>query len=201
MDLFKSDLESSILYIILFVIPGFIINEIISLLQPSVREELRRPSIFSLRAITFSCINYAIFLWLIIIWYRYSTYLWLSVIVSIIVLILGPIIIGFVFSKIIEKSFLRIRLTSTAWDYYFSQEKPCWVLVTLKDGSRIGGRFFKDSFVSSPPFDLYIEETWKINKEGGFKERVNGTKGFIVKYEDIKCIEFFEKKGTGGENG
>jgi len=196
MDLFEGNLDNSILYIILFVMPGFIVNEIISLLQPSVREELRRPSIFFLRAITFSCINYAIFLWLIIKWY--STHLiWLAVIV----LILGPIIIGFVFSKIIEKSCLKVRWTSTAWDYYFSQEEPCWILVTLKDGSRIGGRFFKDSFVSSPPFDLYIEETWKIDKEGKFKERVDGTKGFIVKYEDIKCIEFFEKKGTGGGNG
>jgi len=40
------------------------------------------------------------------------------------------------------------------WDYVFSKKKSFWVIVHLKDGRRIGGRFGTNSFILLLPLIL-----------------------------------------------
>lgn len=54
---------NAVIVIIVFIIPGFITDRIISLTIPRAKREATE---IILTAITFSCINYAIFFWLIL---------------------------------------------------------------------------------------------------------------------------------------
>lgn len=170
--------------------PGFIIDKVISVLLPYIERE-KSPTNTILRNVSFSCINYAAFSWLILLLYDNKKWLWLLVIV---ILIIGPLLIGWGLAKILKKSFVNIKLLPTAWDYYFNQEKPAWVLITLKNGKLIGGFFSQKSFASTGDYDIYIQEVWKVDKEGRFIKPIKDSDGFIIKNSEIKYIEFFKVK-------
>lgn len=75
----------------------------------------------------------------------------------------------------------------------FGLQQPAWVIITLKDGKKIGGKFSQDSFASSAPNpeQLYLEENWVINEDGGFERPRSKTLGILVLSKDIESIEFF----------
>jgi hypothetical protein len=79
----------------------------------------------------------------------------------------------------------------TAWDSYFSQEKPAWVLVTLKDGSFVYGLFGKKSFASDDPDcrDLYLEAAYDQLADGQWAPRED-TGGVLIMAGEISTIEF-----------
>lgn len=67
------------------------------------------------------------------------------------------------------------------------------IVLTLKDGQRLGGHYLTPGFASRHPADeqLHIGETWIIDPDtGAFAERVEGTYGFIIDKSDILTIEF-----------
>ena len=87
-----------------------------------------------------------------------------------------------------------IHPTPTAWDYYFGKREPCYVLITLEDGHRVGGLWHEKSFASSDPDerDIYLEITWQVNSRGEFDKPIQGTKGILVPGSRIRQVEFFE---------
>lgn len=192
---------NTLLIIIFFIIPGFIINKIISIFHPYF-EVKKRWGELTVQAITFSCINYALFSWLILWLLKYLQSLKIQLLLAISVLIVGPFLIGLLFSFIIEK-FLRSKLTSTAWDDYFSRKEPAWILITLKDGEQIGGFFSSKSAASPNKSDIYIQEIWKVDQNGKFLKRVEDSKGALLDVSQIKYIKFFEikSKKKGVQNG
>ena len=206
---------NAVIVIILFMIPGFITDRIIAL---TIRRAKRESTETILTAITFSCINYASFSWLILLMIfkgfptRYETWFifsWLGI------LLLGPILEGFavnwlVNSKLSRKVFdllkLRnIRLIPKSWDYQFGKEEPFWILITLKDGTKIGGFFGADSFASSYPAeeDLYIQELWIIDEKDKFVQPFQGSGGCLIRRNEIDFIEFFKlsEKEVKNKNG
>ena len=88
----------------------------------------------------------------------------------------------------------NIRLIPKSWDYHFGKEEPYWILLTLKDGKKIGGFFGTHSFASSFPAeeDLYIEELWVIDEEGKFVQPIENSGGCLIRRNDINFIEFFK---------
>ncbi|EMV1560034.1 hypothetical protein AABV68_001296 [Enterobacter ludwigii] len=66
-------------------------------------------------------------------------------------------------------------------------------MVTLKDGNKIAGKYSADSFSSSSPNpeQLYLEENWVINADGGFERARTDTLGILILSKDIEHIEFF----------
>jgi hypothetical protein len=91
---------------------------------------------------------------------------------------------------------VKTRITPTSWDHYFNIGEDCFVLIHTKaDGEMIGGLFSGKSFASSYP----EEELWRVDENGKFKEKVEGTNGLLVNFEEIKYIEFF-RLGTPVEN-
>src|SRR5690606_9705090 len=80
----------------------------------------------------------------------------------------------------------------TSWDFVFSQRKPLWVSVQLKDGRRVTGLFGARSFASSDvdPGHLFLENTLVEPEDGGEKE-FSGW-GVLVSSGDYDIIEVAE---------
>jgi len=78
-----------------------------------------------------------------------------------------------------------------AWDWYFSRSKPCWVLVTLKDRSRVYGLFHSQSFAASDPEhrDLYLEAQFRLLENGEWAP-TDDTAGVLIMADQIATIEF-----------
>ena len=79
------------------------------------------------------------------------------------------------------------------WDYIFGQRKAHWVLVHLKDGRVIGGKYSKKSRTSAYPNErqIFLEEVWQIDKKGVFGEKVERTGGLLLFADEIAMVEFF----------
>ncbi len=78
-----------------------------------------------------------------------------------------------------------------SWDYLFSQRKPYWAKVILKNGTIIGGLYAEQSNASSSPEteQIYLQETWIIGANGEFLRKKNGTAGVIILSDEISHIE------------
>ncbi|WP_197707197.1 DUF6338 family protein [Pseudoalteromonas piscicida] len=84
------------------------------------------------------------------------------------------------------------------WDFVFSQKKTSWIIVTLKNGEKIAGMYGLNSFASSAPAEeqIYLEEQWLLNEEGGFERKVAQSSGVIILSTEILSVEFMHS----GEN-
>ena len=83
--------------------------------------------------------------------------------------------------------------TAKPWDFVFSQRKPYWVIITLKDGAQIAGRYDVNSFASSAPAQeqLYLEEAWVLSSGDGFERPRVDSAGILILAPDIATVEFF----------
>lgn len=188
------EIDKLVLFIA-FVVPGFISIKIYQLFFPSER---RNSSEQVIDAIAYSSVNYAILFWPI--WavensgLRASCPTWYFIF-YIFVLLIAPIIWVWLWSVIRKTDFVQKNAphpTPKAWDYIFSQRKPYWVKVALKNGDVIGGLFAANSFASSAPAEeqIYLEETWVLNKKGGFNRMKTGSAGVVILSSEISHIEF-----------
>ncbi len=69
------------------------------------------------------------------------------------------------------------------------------MIVALKDGTKISGSYDSASFASSAPAEeqLYLEEAWVLNDDGGFDRRRESTAGSIILSNEIVTVELFSK--------
>jgi hypothetical protein len=69
-----------------------------------------------------------------------------------------------------------------------------WVVVTLKSGGTIRGKYGLNSFSSVYPSErqIYLEELWLKGEKGGFEKKASRTKGVIISEDEINYIEFYE---------
>ena len=196
MDIFNLDKLNIFL---LFFVPGFISMKIWSSIVPS---ESRKPTDYLLEIISYSCLNFAFLSWLVIIVSKdefksnHESLFYLAVFSILFVFpIIWPIILNKLFQwPVINKFF--IHPIPKAWDYYFSKRKPCYVLIHLKNGELIGGYLGGKSFASSFPNveDIYLEQVWKVNKNGEFQNMIESTNGLWICKDNFNYIEFFQGK-------
>ena len=66
----------------------------------------------------------------------------------------------------------------------------------------IAGRYDSVSFASSAPAteQLYLEENWVLNDDGGFERPRTATAGILILSSEIVTVEFF-KLTAGEDNG
>ncbi len=195
-----------LLIFIAFVIPGFISLKTYELLCPG---DLKDSSKQIIDAIAYSCINYALLFVPIQIVEKYNisvnypkfhTFFYLCVI------FLAPIAWVTIWKFLrTRKIFQRIapHPTQKPWDFVFSKRKPYWVKITLKDGTKIAGRYGENSFASSAPSNeqIYLEETWILNDKLGFDRPKKQTEGVIVLSGDISYVELSKYKEDENEQG
>jgi hypothetical protein len=195
---------NKLLLFIGFVIPGFISLKTYELLLPSTPKDSSNQLI---DAVAYSCINYALLFWPVSVVEASqlrSAHPYLYITFYVVVLLVAPIFWVLVFkalrtTRVAQK--MMPHPTGKPWDYVFGQRKPYWILVTLKDGKQIAGRFDSSSFASSAPApeQLYLEEAWVLNAEGGFERKRTDTAGIMILATEVVTIELFNI--TYGEHG
>lgn len=197
----------AVFYAITFLVPGFVMDLTLSIFVPKRLEDLQ----FSLlRFLTLSCVNYAVWSWLIYLIFFKTHREVLSVFYASlslgVVVFISPIVIGVLLGYFSQKEWIKkilnrlglntISSIPTSWDYKFSNiNESVWLIVTLKDGSTVAGYFGTNSFASSIALehDLYIEEIYKIDTNESW-ERLIPPCSILLKGEEIKYIEFWSDK-------
>jgi len=186
--------QNALIIFILFVIPGFISIKTYELIYPGETFDTSKKII---DAVAFSCINYAFLAIPVYFLIPEIQNDFLIIIFGIFALFVFPVIIVYIFSLIRKSKLVQRKLphpVGKPWDYVFSQQEIYWMVVTLNDGTKLGGKFAEKSFISSSPHSnqIYLEESWEMNDDGMFERKHNNTKGVLIVTSEIKLIEFFE---------
>jgi len=191
-----------VFYTLAFVVPGFICDSVIAAIVPR-RVEQRELRV--LRFLTFSAVNYGVWSWLVFLIFKLTWFIdhpWYAGAAWFLIVFVGPVGLGVLLGLLEQKNVVRkflarlgircVHPIPTAWDYFFSETKPVWVAVTLKDGREVVGFFGSRSFASSEAAerDLYIQEVLRMRRDGPW-ERVPRSRGVLVKHDDIRYIEFW----------
>lgn len=187
------DLDKLHLFI-MFVVPGFVSLKVYELFFPSQPKDSSKQII---DAIAYSCINYAFLFFFIFKIEKSSsatTHPNLYFLFYFFVLFISPVILIVIWKWLRSTNFIQNNAphpTAKPWDYVFSQRKSYWVKVVKNDGTVIAGRYSYKSFASSAPApeQIYLEESWIINDNGGFERVKNNTAGVIVLTSEISHIE------------
>ncbi len=194
MDIWQVD---KLVLFLIFFIPGFISVKIYDLLVPGEQRDFSK-SIFEV--IAYSCMNFAALSWLIILIHLGNFYnehkMWYSVL-SLFIVFIAPILWPFLLLKLFSCKVIAkhiIHPIGKPWDYVFGKKESFWIIVHLKDGRRIGGKFDTNSFVSSYPAEeqIYLEEVWSLNEKEEFVRPIERSKGIIILGGEILSIEFFK---------
>ena len=90
--------------------------------------------------------------------------------------------------------------SQTSWDFVFSRGQSYFLRIKLRDGERVGGLFGPESNASFYPEaqDVYLQEAWRLDGEGGFEAAVEGSRGLLIRREDTQVVEFLEIEGAVG---
>jgi hypothetical protein len=179
-----------------FVIPGFVSIKAYELLFLCNPKDATNQLI---DAVAYSCLNYAA-LFPAIYYINASgveaTHPILFSLFCTFVLFAAPVLWVVLLRVLRRSKFLQRWLphpTERAWDYVFGSRNPYWVIVTLKSGKKLGGKYGYSSFSTSGSSreQLYFEETWEINADGGLERPRETTAGTLIVSAGIESIELF----------
>ncbi|HEY1933962.1 MAG TPA: DUF6338 family protein [Acetobacteraceae bacterium] len=194
---------SNLFFVVSVLVPGFIYSGVMSVFVP-VRAHREREVIL-LRYLTATAFNYAIcspLIYLLIFGVVFrdrpvgQALCWFFIVFT------APIVLALVRAWTIQQDRLAgifrslgLRAISpipTGWDWIFGTTEPCYVLITLTDGTEIAGYFGRRSMASSDPDrkDIYIEKVYAVPEEGGPWIEVQRSLGMHVDGSQIAYIEF-----------
>lgn len=192
---------------LLFIVPGFVCSTVISMLVP------RRAASSQARLIeyfTWSCLNFALIGPIAIpVLYGLSEdrietwHLPLLGIGLFIFLLALPAGLGLLAGWLSQKQYIALLLQKlgfstihpipNAWDFQFSRELPCWMIVTLIDNQTVYGFFYENSFAGEAQDnrDLYLEKVYRLGDNEQWVA-VQSSAGIWINESQIKAIEFIE---------
>lgn len=199
------DSWETIVYTCIFLLPGFLIKEVIdSIVPPKFYNDVK----FFFTCIIYSIFNLALWAWLDKIVYtnckNENTVLLYIALINLGTSFFTGFIIGFIKYYNFPFNILNIRKLNnpipTAWDYYFNKKEGCFVIIALKSGKKIYGLYAQNSFASSENSerDIYIERIYNYNNDEPWKE-VPRSQGIYINREDIETIEFYSLGGNENE--
>jgi len=158
--------------------------------------------------VTYSALNFAIFGWINLVIVPQEAAPWLRIGIWMLTLLVGPAILGFISGVCTQKEYgskiyaffglNTVHPTARSWDWIFHRVRPCFVLVTLKDGSQCAGYWGVNavgtqSFASSDPKerDLYISQVFEIPDEGPWRRT---QKSIFIAAGEIRTVEFIQEE-------
>ena len=191
-----------------FIVPGYIIDEMIDKITPLKTE---KTEIRFLRCLLYSVVNY-------VIWAGWGIRLiegffgnkgdityWLVIALAVIIsgtitgIIIGVLKAKRVSARLLNPILLKMDIAlkhpaPSAWDYQFNKlQSGCgeWVVIRLKSGEIVYGRYGTGSFSSSEETerDIYLEEIYTC-KDNGPWVKTDRTDGIWIKADEISTIEF-----------
>ena len=183
---------------LMFLVPGFISIKIWDLLVPTERREL---STSSLEVFVYSALNFAFLGGPLLAVGVAPANAFLGYLLWVVVLLVAPILWPVILRSVLRSNWLKrfgvVDPTPKPWDYVFGKGEGYWVILHMKDGRRIGGRYDVKSFASSFPNEeqLYLEEVWDLDQDGRFKGKHGRTRGIMVSCSDLYAIELFSGDG------
>jgi hypothetical protein len=190
------------LYFVLAVfVPGFIYNGVLRQFVP-LYESTQKETIL-IKLLTATAVNYALCLPLIYIGYH-SDFVGFNgrLAIWVFVVLVAPTMMALVRAHFVQQDdlgwlfrVLRLRPISpipTGWDWIFGRTGPCFVLITLTDGTEIAGYFGPNSMASSDPGrkDIYIEKVYRVPDDGTAWTEVSGSLGMHIDGSQISYVEF-----------
>ncbi len=186
----------NLLLFLVFFIPGFISIKVYDLLVPGEPRDFSK-SLFD--AVAYSSLNFAVLFPLIFFMLTsdfYTTHAVWFYLFSNLILFIFPIIWPVVILKLLSFPFLAKYIRNpipTPWDYVFGQRRPYWVIIHLKNGKKIGGKFDRKSYASSYPIEeqVYLEEVWELDENQRFIKVIDRTGGMIIFKEEVLSVELF----------
>lgn len=87
-----------------------------------------------------------------------------------------------------------VHPVDTAWDWHFGTCTACWVMISLKDGTKWAGYAGGNSFMSSSPSerDIFIEKVYDVSDETDvWTPRVSSV---WISHQEIQTIEFWPEQ-------
>ena len=198
------DSAEAIAYTAYFLIPGFIIAEVINSIIPGKR---RGDAEKVLAYLGFSILNFGCWFWLFDLintaFTKHTSYYWFVLIISILATgFVTGCAVGFLKKhNPIRYVMKKFKIQSehpipTAWEYKFSNlAEGRYLTVSLDNGDVLRGAYFNKSMVSSDMdnVDIYLEESYLLDENGVWK-KVKGTDGVWVSSKSIVWISFMKKE-------
>jgi len=107
-----------------------------------------------------------------------------------------PVVWPLVLVRIFKSKWVAQRVQipyPTAWDFFFDQRDPAFLLVHLSNGSLIGGYWGGNSYAGSFPNDgdVFLEAVYELDEQGKFGAPIPDTRGVLLRKEQYSYIEFF----------
>ncbi len=197
--------QEYVIRFLLFVLPGFISVKVYSLFAAV---ETRSAAALAFEALAFGVLNAFVFFPLTLLLQldqatllAHPVYGMMGLAFALIVL---PALWGWGFYRLLRwlgEQGLILSRAHTGFDYLFGQRKPCWLILHLADGGRVGCFFGDMSYASLYPHSghLYCEEVWELGDDGSFVRPVPRTGGMIFRPDSYRLVEVFrldaEKRG------
>ena len=188
-----------------FVLPGYIIREILTAVMP---QKTISEGAHLVETLGYSVLYMALWGWLInAIQIKFASHIgWCGLGVEAVIFctaILTGVLLGVLRGKqafriLFQKIGIKLsHPVPTAWDYKFSSCESQWVEVTVSDGKTLRGLYSANSFSSSDSNyrDIYLEELYIKNKDTWTK--VERTSGVWINPEEIRFIKFYTLEDSG----
>ena len=206
----KLETFSGLYFVVSVLVPGFIYQGVVSNFVP-LRQHKDKERLL-LGFVTATAFNYAIcspLIYLLAFGLIFpkcpvgQAFCWFAII------FLAPALLALFRSLILQRNwlgyiyrFLELRPISpipTGWDFVFSTTEPCYLLVTLKDGTEIAGYFGTKSMAASDPDhkDIYIERVYKVSEGGEPWKEVERSLGMHIDASQIAYVEFRSETSHG----
>ena len=194
---------SNLYFVVSVLVPGFIYSGVVANFIPLRRS--KEKEVLLLRYLTATAFNYALcspLIYLLVFGLIFPARPFGQALCWFAIIFIVPVILAVAHARIIQKDglgwfyrLLGLRPISpipTGWDWIFSTTEPCFVLVTLTDGTEIAGYFGVRSMASSEPErkDIYIEQVYIEPDGGGPWEAVEDSLGMYIDGAKIAYIEF-----------
>ena len=198
----KLDNVPDLYFVVSVFVPGFIYHGVLGKFLP-LREH-RTKELMLLGFLTATAFNYAIcspLLYLLATGQMFASSPNRQALTWFGVIFIVPIALAIISAVVGQKDglgwlyrLLRLRSINpipTGWDWIFSRTEPCFLLVTLRNGTQVAGYFGGQSMASSDPErrDLYLERVYVIPTEGEW-QAVDGSGGMYIAGTEIAFIEF-----------
>jgi uncharacterized protein DUF6338 len=187
---------TTIALFVLVVFPGLVSTTIYRLIMPARALDWANAL---LQGLFYSAINFVLglpVLFTLVFGYdplahpvRYS-------VAGILLLFITPIAWPLILVSIFKSKRLASRIQipyPTAWDFFFDQREPGFLLVHLTNGKLLGGYRGAKSYAGSFPNDgdIYLEAVYSVDESGRFGHPIPNTRGVLLRKEQYSYIELF----------
>jgi hypothetical protein len=194
---------SNLYFVVSVLVPGFIYSGVVSAFVPARAH--KEKELLLLRYLTATAFNYALcspLIYVLLVGAVFPQHPAGQALCWFFIIFIAPVILAVLRARTVQRDglgwiyrLLGLRVISpipTGWDWIFSSTDPCFVLITLTDGTEIAGYFGQRSMASSDPDrrDIYIERIYTVPESGGTWQEVDGSLGMHVSGSQIAYIEF-----------